>query len=238
MLIFPMAGLSRRFLDAGFTVPKYELKVGDLNLFQQSLTGFERYFKTDVFMFIYLKDVIHEDRIRLWCENMGLQQMLFVPLSGPTTGQAETVYRGLTELGNGYDEEPLIIFNIDTIYRDFRKPKSDCINFIDVTVMDGEHWSFIEVDPCQPNLVKNVEEKIRISDKCSVGLYGFENIKTFRLLYEKFFANHDASHEKYIAPMYRQLINDDINVYYREFDKKKFEFLGTPQEYFDFVKKI
>ena len=53
MFIIPMAGLSSRFFKAGYTKPKYQLDLNGETVFSWSVRSFERYFKTDKFVFIY-----------------------------------------------------------------------------------------------------------------------------------------------------------------------------------------
>ena len=114
-----MAGLSSRFIAAGYQKPKYYLEVENYTLFQASLKGFSQYFESDGFCFIYLEKLIDEKTIRDWAEAIGLPRSncITVPLSMPTRGQAETVSIGIEAVsGLKNTTEELIIFNIDTIY--------------------------------------------------------------------------------------------------------------------------
>jgi hypothetical protein len=46
-----MAGLSKRFTDAGFTLPKYMLYAREKSLFNLAVSSFEAYFKTEKIYF-------------------------------------------------------------------------------------------------------------------------------------------------------------------------------------------
>lgn len=238
MFYFPMAGLSSRFTAAGFGKPKYYLRVGELSLFQASLKGFSNYFESDGFCFIYLENLINEETIRAWVEAIGLPKSncILVPLSAPTKGQAETVKLGIEAVsGSANNSEEAIIFNIDTIYHDFKKPKMGMADYLDVTKLEGSHWSFVEPDPNRPHLARRVVEKERVSDLCSVGLYGFRSSQSFLHCYTCLYGTEHNQKEEYVAPMYQQLIDEGGLVSYREFPKQQFDFLGTPKEYETYV---
>ncbi len=53
MIVLPMAGLSRRFLDAGYDRPKYELLLAGRPVFDWALLSFERSFTTEPIMLVY-----------------------------------------------------------------------------------------------------------------------------------------------------------------------------------------
>lgn len=233
-----MAGLSSRFTSAGYQKPKYYLEVGDLTLFQASLNGFSKYFESDGFCFIYLEKFISEDTIRNWAEAIGLPRSncLTVPLSVPTKGQAETVNFGIQAAsGLTNNTEEVIIFNIDTIYHDFVKPCGGVSDYLDVTKLAGTHWSFVEPDVNKPHRVRKVVEKKRISDLCSVGLYGFRSAQSFSENYISLYGTEHTEVEEYVAPMYQKIIDCGHPVEYREFSRSNFEFLGTPEEYQNFL---
>ncbi|MFD2741659.1 hypothetical protein ACFSUD_19030 [Sulfitobacter aestuarii] len=237
MFYFPMAGLSSRFTNAGYNKPKYYLDVGDgMNLFQASLKGFSRYFEQDGFCFIYLDSVINAETIHSWAAQIGLpaSNCATVRLSEPTQGQADTVRRGILETITASDDE-VVIFNIDTIYHDFAKPEGGPDNYLDVTEMLGDHWSFVDADPTEPGVVRRVVEKQRISSMCSVGLYGFRSTDLFLNVHTRHYARSHGEREEFVAPMYQALIDAGEQVRYRSMPRQQFDFLGTPHEYQDYL---
>ena len=239
MFYFPMAGLSSRFTAAGYAKPKYYLKIGTLSLFQASLKGFSRYFESDSFCFIYLEKFIDEQTIRAWAEDIGLPRSncLTVPLSATTKGQAETVRFGVeAAVGSNDKTEEVIIFNIDTIYHNFSKPDFGPADYLDVTRLSGSHWSFVEPDLAHLHQARRVVEKKRISDLCSVGLYGFRSSQSFLEYYTRLYGAGHGDKEEYVAPIYQEIIDDSLPVHYREFPCKQFDFVGTPEEYERYLK--
>lgn len=239
MFYFPMAGLSSRFTAEGYSKPKYYLEVGKWNLFQLSLLGFKKYFQTDKFCFIHLNEFVSADIIQGWASEAGLPKDNFIVISldDRTVGQADSVRQGITRSVDFLNEE-VIIFNVDTIYDEFSKPEDKVDNYLDVTQMAGDHWSFVDPDPRFPGLASRVVEKRRISDLCSVGLYQFSTGEEFLEAYALTYGASELDTEAYVAPMYQTLINNRTIVRYREYAQSKFTFLGTPTEYKEHLRKV
>ena len=93
MIIIPMAGLSSRFFQAGFTVPKYMLEIDGYSLVRYAVRSFERYFTTDPFRFVVLDRYDTPRFVKRECESLEIRDFDIVSLSEPTMGQADTVYR-------------------------------------------------------------------------------------------------------------------------------------------------
>jgi len=227
-----MAGLSSRFSKAGYKRPKYFLELGDINLFQASLKGFSKNFQSDGFCFIFLEQFIQEETIFRWANDIGLDKSncIALALKHPTQGQADTVRLGIQYCSHSHSlDDEVIIFNIDTMYDDFTKPDQSVQNYLDVTKLSGDHWSFVVEDPKKPSQVMQVEEKKRISDLCSVGLYQFSSGAQFMDVYNR--SNFNLVSEQYVAPLYQSMIEDGQIIRFREFPPSRFSFLGTPEEY-------
>lgn len=245
MFVFPMGGRSSRFTAAGYTKPKFMLKLGDHTVFQYAIAGFRRYFASEVFCFIYVDGQADPVFIRNQCLQSGLphERIAIVALPAPTDGQARTVVDGLRLLGTSKDE-PLTIFNIDTFYSDFRHPNfptdAPTDGYLDVFVSDGSHWSFVEpaAEVGDIGVARRVAEKLRISDLCSTGLYNFRSAEK---LYDAFDAvAHVPAHalqggERYIAPLYQSMIDHGCTIRYRIVPREQISFCGTPAEYEQFV---
>ena len=236
MFIIPMAGLSSRFFKAGYTKPKYQLDLSGETVFSWSVRSFERYFKTDKFVFIYrdvyeTKNFLEEEIAKL-----GISDYELVCLPAETLGQADTVYQGIVNI-NG--DESLYIFNIDSRIIDFVKPKwaDECDGYLEVFKGEGDHWSFAEPDG-NTNKVLRTTEKERISELCSDGLYYFKNKSIFESLFlDAKLKGNTTKNEYYIAPLYNELISQGRNVFYDLIPADKILFCGTPDEYLALLNK-
>lgn len=126
----------------------------------------------------------------------------------------------------------MIVYNIDTYvepdainYKDFKGQ-----GFIPCFNAPGEHWSFVRVDG--ENKAKEIREKVKISDNCTIGLYYFKSCKLYKTLYNEYYKDNSRleKNEKYIAPLYNQMLNIGMDVYINNIPFDKVHVLGTPEE--------
>ena len=179
-IVIPMAGLSNRFANAGFTLPKYMLYVGNKSLFYLSLIGFESLFKEHVFVFV-LRNVFDSEKFVIKeCELLGITFYEIIVLNEPTKGQAETVYLGLTKSQVVKNDE-MLIYNIDTFRTNFKLPLNfqNWNGYLEVFNGEGDNWSYAKTENDFSTKVIKTAEKKQISQYCSTGLYYFESSNLF-----------------------------------------------------------
>ena len=236
MIIIPMAGLSSRFTRAGFTRPKYELPVGPDTLFALCIRSFERYFRSERFVFVCRERVDAERFIAAECKKLGIADFLTVAIGGGTRGQAETVLLGL----HGAEcsgTESLLIFNIDTIRPHYEFPaEADLADgYLEVFRGTGENWSFVKPAAGFSRRVAQTSEKIRLSNLCCTGLYHFSQAGEFEQLCTEALRNAENYQrtwgELYVAPLYNAMILSGRHVVYHETPQSAVHFSGTPEEY-------
>ena len=235
--IFPMAGLSSRFSDAGYTVPKYQLELHGATVFEYAVVGFNRYFSDNNFIFAYRGGDEVAEFITGKCLAMGIPEanLKLVQLNEVTSGQAETV-RLAIKGGEIPKNEAIVIFNIDTFQSDFVLPEfcnnEEILGYLEVFKAEGEHWSFVE--PGENNKVLHVTEKERISEYCSSGLYYFRRSDDFCKAFDKTrgIRTEDLQGgERYVAPLYNALINKGLDVRFKLIPANNLTFCGTPSEF-------
>lgn len=239
MIVIPMAGLSSRFANAGYDLPKYMLPLEGRSIFVHAIGSFNALFSETRFMLICRDVADTPDFVRTECNAIGLNtaQVDLVVLSHETAGQAETVAVGLDAL-DAPDTEPLTIFNIDTFRPGFRYPDTfdhrAVDGYIEVFKGDGDHWSFVRPDPEGDHRAAQVAEKVRISNLCSTGLYQFRDVRTFRRLYAPVATADPVTlqgGERYIAPLYQAAIEAGMDIRYHLIAPDEVRFCGTPDEY-------
>lgn len=233
MIVFPMAGLSRRFSAAGYTLPKYQLPLHGRPVFDYAVTSFSSRFIYEKFLFI-MRDVSEtEDFVKGRVEALGIADPCYVVLDHETKGQADTVRFGL-EMGGVATGEPLTIFNIDSFRPGYVHPKlqSDTVGYLETFLGEGEGWSFVSACQGDPSRVEVVSEKVRISELCCTGLYGFRDAGTFLRALEKE-QESPSQHlpELYVAPVYNQLIREGSRVEHGVCPSGSLFFCGIPEEY-------
>lgn len=229
--IIPMVGQSKRFLDAGFTLPKYMLYLDKSSLFNRSISSFKEYFGSSMFIFI-ARDIFETKKfIENECKLLNLTNYKIIILDFVTKGQAESTYLALqhAEIRNTSE---VFIFNIDSFYKKYRIIIDCCDGYLDVFNGLGDHWSFASLISEDSNVVKETIEKQRISNNCSTGLYYFKTAELFIKAYLNMYGcsvNSDMEH--YIAPMYNYLIKYNYKVLVNKVKAEDICFCGTPDEF-------
>ena len=239
-LIFPMAGLSSRFANAGYTKPKYMLDLNGNSVFAHVISGFKAYFNTIQFLFVY-RDIQDTKRfIQQECKKISLEKYQSIELDQETLGQAHTTFLGIQK-ANISDNESILIFNIDTFRPNFSLPTQFDLQKIDgyleVFESEGNQWSFVLPSNQKLCKVAKTAEKERISNLCSSGLYYFKKSEDFKNIFKIMQRNRDfTKNELYIAPMYNYLIEKGGDVRYYKISLEEIVFCGTPQEYERLIK--
>jgi hypothetical protein len=240
-IVIPMAGLSKRFLDSGFTLPKYMLYAREKSLFNLAVSSFKSYFKTEKFLFIARDVFCTKEFIQKECEILGISMFEVIILDKPTRGQAETVYLGI-QASSLADTEPILIFNIDTFRPNFSFPdeRSNWDGYLEVFVGDGPNWSYAKTEHKNSTKVIQTAEKEEISEYCSTGIYYFRKKESFMEAFDV--ANVQISkiklNELYVAPLYNYLIAKKQDIHIEIVKREEVTFCGVPVEYFDYLDSI
>lgn len=237
-IVITMAGLGSRFRRAGYTVPKYEIKVNGHTLFHWSMISL-RGLTSKRYIFVVRREDGAADFIRAECAELGILEPVILEIDQLTSGQAETA-----ALAEPYwdDETPLLIFNIDTYIEagQVRDEQFRGDGFIPCFHGEGDHWSFVRTD--DSGKAVEVREKSRISDHCTVGAYYFKTAKLYIELYNEYYLNGSGTleaGERYIAPLYNYLVNrKGGSVYISDISPKYVHVLGTPEEVETFKQKM
>jgi NDP-sugar pyrophosphorylase family protein len=238
-----MAGKSSRFLNAGFTLPKFMLTAHGRSLFEHSLLSFKNYFDNEDFLFICINDKTVIDFVKEKAKFLDIKNFHLVCLDEVTRGQAETVYLGLKKIVQSNNMAfNLSIFNIDTFRVNFKHPDLNTMEdgYLEVFEGEGDNWSFAKPKESNSTLVAETAEKNPISNLCSTGLYFFKDYRDFLTAFEKYQLLPKESWERgelYIAPLYNLLIKNDKNIHYRKILRSEVIFFGVPEEYYAFLKE-
>lgn len=229
-VVVTMAGFGRRFLDAGYTVPKYQIKAHGRTLFWWSMVGLRHLFKETRFVFVVRAADQAARFIRRECEALGITEHQLVELDAPTNGQATTALLALPECD---PKAPMSIFNIDTHISpgELEEPAGDCDGWIPCFLADGDHWSFVRLD--DNGVAVEVREKMRISPFATIGYYWFKSAALFAELYKAYYplgVEDMERGEAFVAPLYNQLISEGGKVKISVLKPTSVSVLGTPAE--------
>jgi len=229
-----MAGLGSRFAKAGYTRPKYEIEALGLPLFDWSMLSLEA-FRTAGWRFRFAaRGAEAEDYIRARCAVRGISDVAVLNLNKVTDGQATTALYLAEDV---LSDAPFAIYNIDTFVRPGAMAPPDpatCAGVIPCFPAPGEGWSFAKCDANGD--VVELREKRRISDHATVGLYWFDSAQRYIDAYRTYYAvtGREEKGERYVAPIYNQLIADGVRVRITELELDDVGMLGTPDQVADF----
>jgi len=231
MIVIPMAGASRRFAEAGYARPKYELPLDGRPVFDHAVGGFDALFASEPFLFV-VAGAEAAAFVQARAAALGVVRAEVATLDRPTAGQAETVSLGLAKAGAAADTA-LTIFNIDTFRPGYRPPAGPLVEmdgWLEVFRGSGANWSYVRPAPGADPIALETAEKRPISDLCCTGLYHFARAADF----EAALAAERAApsmNELYVAPLYNHLIVRGLTIGYRLIERDEVVFCGTPEEY-------
>ncbi|MHC6202926.1 glycosyltransferase family 2 protein [Breznakiellaceae bacterium SP9] len=227
-IVITMAGEGRRFREAGYKVPKYQIIAHGKTLFEWSLSSLSGFFAhTFQYIFIVLKQDNACGFINRICTKMNLSPIKIIEIDTITDGQATTASLAGKEW---VKEHELLIYNIDTYIEPnnmrYNQIKGD--GFIPCFKGDGDHWSFVKLD--NTGKAEIVKEKERISENCTVGAYYFKSCALYEQAYKEYYNSPVAIKEKYVAPLYNHLIQQGKEIRIADIPVQSVHVLGTPAE--------
>lgn len=229
--VIPMAGRGDRFRKAGYEVPKLLLPAFGRTLLEWSVDSLPLSLASRL-IFIGLDEHRRDveplifRRYRSYCPRC-------VWLPEVTRGQAETVLMASED----WDcDAPLVIFNIDTAFS-----SSSLAGTLQRDDVDGVLGSFRSTEPRfsfaavdEHGIVRDVKEKIAISDRALTGLYHFRATAAFAEIAGDVVRRGETTKgEFYVAPLYNQLIAQGQSFVLDTCDSVSI--LGTPEEYESFL---
>jgi NDP-sugar pyrophosphorylase family protein len=234
--VITMAGFGRRFLDAGYRLPKYQIEAHGRSLFEWSMSSLASFIRAGTdFVFVVRREDQASSFISDSAGRVGIEKFAIIQLDAPTDGQATTALLAAPAIPDL--SAPLLIYNIDT----FVDPKSLPANeprgdgWIPCFPADGDHWSFARTGADGRAL--ELREKIRISPHATIGLYWFSSFKLYESSYSSFYeaAGTVEMNERYVAPLYNHLIMSGNPVYVHQVPKSDVYPLGVPADVERFV---
>ena len=227
-----MAGFGSRFAAAGYTQPKYGIEALGLPLFDWSMMALQGFKDAGWrFSFAVRSADGSEDFIRERCARLGIEVDGFLALDAPTDGQATTA---LLLARMAEPDQAIAVFNIDTFVRpgamDPALIPQGCDGWLPCFPAPGDGWSFARLGA--GDKVVELREKTRISPHATVGLYWFSSAALYVNAYAAYFGpgGREEHGERYIAPLYNQLIADGRQVRIAQLELDDVGMLGTPAQ--------
>lgn len=228
LVVVPIAGNSSRFKAEGIKSPKWSLPIGNLTALEVSLQAIKGFIAQN-----YKVKIVCLESMRSKLEAIILNSKYKNLISIKTVehtpnGQALSVLAGIDEEDF---EDHLIIWNCDSwINPNAIVNLNDSNNYLVCSDMEGDHWSFADVD--RNGFVIETNEKVKKTIHASTGMYSFANSKIYINLVERKVRDSENIEEMYVAPLYNDLILQGTVVKIKQIDNQSFKSFGTPQDYF------
>ena len=237
--VFCLAGLGNRFKEAGVIKPKYllEYKYNQSLILEEIISAFNFDKAAKIKFFCNERDKSYKASMLSLLSKFELDYE--IKYINDTRGQAETAYLACKYIKENYSESsstwPIVFFNGDTILkcRNLKKLLNmlddEIFGLIDCFNSDKNNYSYVNVD--KNNIIKDIREKVVISNFATSGLYIFLNPRIYIDYYKKA-AFEENSNEKYISDIYKHMIRNNVKIKaHLEEDMQNTIILGTPEEY-------
>lgn len=227
-LLIPMAGLGKRFLDAGYKVPKQFIYVDKKQLIDISLNCFD--LSDCNLIFVVRDDQISNHNIDQILKSKYGDDIEIVVTDGLTEGSVCSCLLAEEYINN---DIPLFIHTLDIEF----SPQVIPENFVKRTHVDGTiltfksnstNYSYVSLSN-DGYAIQTAEKKV-ISDHACVGIYYFKSGKVFcDNAKEMISRDLRTNGEFYISPLYNVLIEKGMKIDTLLVDKM--HIFGTPKEF-------
>lgn len=230
-VLIPMAGIGKRFVDAGYTLPKLLLPLGNKTMIE---SVYDNLYNSQ-FNFIF---VINNQQIDPKIIKDLFPTSTVVEISKVPQGPAMSCMCAEPLINNN---EKLIITNCDQIIEDF---SYDILSsFCEYNQVDGVIGAFHSASPKNSyakvnddNDVIEVREKQVISNIATNGLHYWTHGKYFVESVRQMVENKDTvNNEYYVAPSYNYMIRRGMKI--KPFYYNMHFPIGTPHDYEKYKKE-
>lgn len=235
-IIFPLAGLGKRFQKAGYIQTKPLIHAGSKTIIEWSLESIQITENVNV-IFVIRKDQSIRHGIDSYLKKL-FPKCTLVELDQATNGSLETVVKAIEKLNlKGH----LHIHTSDLV---LPNPIKLGLPFKEETSIEAVSYTFKANSPnysyCKlkdGNLIEDMIEKEIISQTANIGIYSFRSIDKF-INYSKKIINNERKikNEYYISSVFGDLIKDGNNV--RSQNVEEVHVIGTPSELIFFTKFV
>ena len=196
------AGKGSRLISRGIKPPKPLVIVNGIELLIWSLSSFN-FLSGDKLYIVTQKNDRVKECILNKIKNIFPQVFIdWLELEEVKNGQLITAIKAIEHFSL---KGKILIHNCDTSYKtslNLEEIDQDYFGAIPYFFSEGENWSFLKTNG--EELIAEVQEKKRISSKCSVGTYFFRETDEFIKITKKYLLsiNKKLYSELYISPVY------------------------------------
>ena len=236
-VVIPMAGEGSRFSASGYQKPKPFIDVLGKPMIVRVLDNLN--FNQVKFILVARQEHLEVEK-ELVAEIQNNYNVVFKPINHLTEGATCTVLHCREFINNS---NPLIIANSDQIIdASFENFVTDCIDRnLDGSIMTfkdpekSNKWSFAKLD--SNGLVREVREKVPISDIATVGIYMFNKGLDFvNSAIDMIVQNDRVNNEFYVCPVYNYSIKSNLKIGVYDINFNSMHGIGTPEDLDNYMK--
>jgi len=217
-LIIPMSGIGKRFIDAGYDVPKPLIEVDGIPIIEHVVNLFDR--PDDVIFICNEVHLIDTNMIEI-LKRISPNCKIYPVPNANRRGPVDAV----TQIFDKIDDDKEIIFSYcdygtEWDYKKFlketRENNSDgaipCYTGFHPHMLGNDNYAFVK---CDGNRALDIQEKKpftndKMSERASNGTYYFKNGKIVKKYFKELIdKNININGEYYISLVYKLLINDN-----------------------------
>jgi UDP-N-acetylglucosamine diphosphorylase / glucose-1-phosphate thymidylyltransferase / UDP-N-acetylgalactosamine diphosphorylase / glucosamine-1-phosphate N-acetyltransferase / galactosamine-1-phosphate N-acetyltransferase len=243
-IVFCMAGLYTRFLKAGYTKPKYLLKINNNQTILEKIF-LHFYYYNEQFESINLilnwRDKKYHSEVNKIAQKFFPSTKYYSFFTQDTKGQAETAKKSIEYIKkyrtDTYNRK-IVFTNIDTILANRNMTHiNNILNTYDgvIDIFNSKSFKYSYIKSNHTGIIKDIAEKKVISDKATTGLYCFKDYEVYLEYYNK--VVDSIKSEIYISNVYKKMLEDRkiIKEYIIKKANENTIILGTPEEYQSYI---
>ncbi len=206
------AGQGSRLMRNGIKPPKPLVVVNGIELLIWSLSSFDFTSKDKLYIVTQKKDRVKKCLLVKIKKIFPQISINWLELEEIMNGQLLTAIKAIEYFSI---KGKILIHNCDTSYKishNLEEIDKYYFGAIPYFCSEGENWSFLKTN--KEDLISEVQEKKRISSKCSVGTYFFRESEELIELAKKYLLsiNKKSFPEFYISPVYDYAIKQGKNI--------------------------
>src|SRR5579872_3541921 len=254
-IIIPIGGIGKRFSDDGYILPKPLINIKGKTMIEWVIDNLvlEEKDKLIITYSSHLDNFRFSDFIRkrylssesIYCDSKETKisekpQIILYRLEEVTKGAAHTLQITLLNLLKDYpiefNKNKVVSLDCDTFYKEDilsrirNTDKNSILYFKSVDLKPI--YSYIQLDAS--NNIKDIKEKIKISDNANSGCYCFLNAKNLLTYCNKLISSfQEDKKELYISTIYSEMLENKEEIIGIEI--KDFICLGTPLQVKSFI---
>ena len=233
-IIIPIGGKGERFLNSGYKEKKPLINILGKPMISYVLDNLKITQDDKVFIIYYdIEDCLFK--------NIMLEKypyVNFIKINFQTRGAAETIFEGLKKIRTLTNNKKTMLFDCDTFYTEdvislYRDIEENAV-FYTINEDEKPIYSYIETD--YNNVIINIAEKIKITNKANTGIYCFKNIDELNKYSNYVIENNITFNNEFYTSCIIDKMVRDKNLFIGVQLNSEFVFnLGTPEQVKNYI---